>query len=845
MRFNKHFLFLNACIASVFSKASISGTTTRMRDAMELVASRVDELGKAKITPQANLGTTAQPRPTTTTTPVQPTQTTSTAGPTKPKQRKKKTDTAYADWDAKKYKGTEDSRRMDREQRRLAREKKQKEAEEELAKKVQALQTFEDDEEEETEAPEPDPPAPVPEKPTKESVGVRNKRLELERRREDKAKRDAEKAEAAANPEPPQPKSPRQGKSPGRSTKGGKTPKRKTGEPTTSGEKGDGNKKASDARPTKGAKVPRQKQTTQGDDATNREVASRTRGGSKASDGTTNRTVGKKSTAQHVDDQEYELDLKTGKFVKKKQEMVQREDEDDDDDVQMEEIDDEDIDENYDPDKDPDKGIDDDEDDEENVEPEDDDFEIPPLRKKKAATKPSDKSTRQKKKPTKGKTGADEALEDLGDFVEATFRKPVKQPRSKGPKGAEHDACINPKEAARFRRAMRAETLELENAVKTGTDIEETYKAMIGHIVEACKDMKYDIPTDIEAKDIIPAIDDLSCRAWQMKMQGIETAGEGELNVSRTDNSGICVAKKKYSIKDIMEYTEEVSSNWSDLKRKNFNLAMKKIMGNMTVAHRMVADASQEMINLLDEIELPLWMKIADLTMRPLVHMEVPEVAVMCEEAKQLSKANEQVWDQTTKITTIMESKSLPVLPASWGYDREGKAKKLIAGIVYKYVKDRMYWGQAETPATEVSKKFIINSTTMNRHILGKKYIGGKSSGGSRKPVAQKVEATNRRVEKSKVARVEPDGDEQEGEPPKKSKGSGKSSKVTRSAKEIRDQSTSDKQKEKAKKRKAEEAELDEELAEDPDMPTKKEREAALKALAAKGSGKSTLRIVH
>ena len=268
-------------------------------------------------------------------------------------------------------------------------------------------------------------------------------------------------------------------------------------------------------------------------------------------------------------------------------------------------------------------------------------------------------------------------------------------------------------------------------------------------------------------------------------------------------------------------------------------------MGNMTVAHRMVADASQEMINLLDEIELPLWMKIADMTMRPLVVLEVPEVTVMCEEAKQLSRANEQVWDQTTKITTIMESKNLPVLPASWGYDREGKAKKLIAGIVYKYVKDRMYWGQAETPATEVSKKFIINSTTMNRHILGKKYIGGKSSGGSRKPVAQKVEATNRRVEKSKAARVEPDDDEQEQEPPKKSKGSGKSSKVTRSAKEIREQSTSDKQKEKAKKRKAEEAELDEELAEDPDMPTKKEREAALRVLAEKGPGKGAVKIVH
>ena len=801
---------------------------------MEVVASRVEELGKSKI---VHLPPQPQPQP-------QPTNPTPTTSSAKPRTRKKKSDTAYPDWDSKTYKGTEDSRRQDREQRRLTREAKQKKAAEELDRKVKALQAFDDDEEE-MEAPEPNPPGPsIPVKPTKpqESVGVRNKRRELETRRQEKAKRDAEKAKATENPppDPPKDKSPRKGKSPARSNKDNEQAK-------------DSKKGKSPGRsttPKQAPKTTQEKDDNGDDDATRRDVASRTRStkpkNTETGDDTTNRTVGKKPAAKHIEDKDYELDLKTGKFVKKKKPVTRGEEQDDDNDIEMEidEIDDEDKDKDYDPDKEPDQG--DDEDNEEGEDDdEEDDFPIPPLRTKKGTSKPSDKSTRQKKKPTKSKTEADEALEDLGDFVEATFAKPVKQPRSKGPKDTEHDACINPKEAARFRRAMRAETLELENAVKTGTDIEETYKTMIGHIVEACKDMKYDIPTDIEAKDIIPAIDDLSCKAWQMKMQGIETAGEGELNVSKTDNAGICIAKNKYSIKDIMEYTEKVSSNWSELKRKNFNLAMKKIMGNMTIAHRMVADASQEMINLLDEIELPLWMKIADMTMRPLVVLEIPEVTVMCEEAKQLSRANEQVWDQTTKITTIMESKSLPVLPASWGYDREGKAKKLIAGIVYKYVKDRMYWGQAETPATEVSKKFIINSTTMNRHILGKKYIGGKSSGGSRKPVAQKVEATNRRVEKSKAARVEPDDDEQEQEPPKKSKGSGKSSKVTRSAKEIREQSTSDKQKEKAKKRKAEEAELDEELAEDPDMPTKKEREAALRVLAEKGPGKGAVKIVH
>ena len=559
----------------------------------------------------------------------------------------------------------------------------------------------------------------------------------------------------------------------------------------------------------------------------------------------TSRPVVKKPTAQHIDDKNYEWDMNTGKFIKKKKKPVVRDD-DDDDDIQMEEIDDEDKDADYDPDKEIDQG--DDDDDNEQEEDEEDDFPIPPLRTKKPVSKSSDKSTSKKKKPVKSKTDADEALEDLGDFMEETFRKLTRQLRSRGTAQVEHDACINPVEVARFRKAMQAEVLELEKAVKKGTNIAETYQTMIVHIVQACKDMNYDIPVDIEAEDIFPTIEDPSCKAWQLKLQGVETAGEGELNVSKADNSGVCVAKKKFGIKDIMEYVEEVSSDWSAIKKKSFILTMKKVMGNMTVAHRMVAEASQEMINLLDEIELPLWMKLADMTMRPLVHIEVPELTIMCEEARQMSKANEQHWDQTTKITTIMEAKSLPFLPTSWGYDKEGRAKKVIAGIIYKYVKDRMYEGKVETPATEVSKKYALNTTTMNRHILGKKYIGGKPSGsGTHRPVAQKVTTTTRLVDKSKQKTgVEADdGEEEEDEPTKKSKGRGKRSNVSRTAKEIRDESTSDQQKKKASKRKADEAELDEEENADPDMPSPKERAAALAVLAAKGPNKGGVKIVH
>ena len=759
-----------------------------MRDAMEVVASRVDELGKSKIVPLP-----PQPAPT-----------------TKPKTRRKKGETAYAEWDRKQYKGTEQQRRQERENRRLIREVKQKEAEAELARKVQALQPLgnEDDdeqEEEETEAPpEPDPPVPpVPEKPskTRESTGARNKRLEMERRREAKEKREAERTKAATKSDDPKPKP--KGKSPARSSKGTKKPKEKPDDDGATSREVAG-------RSSKGAKTPKETEKPKDDASTSREVAGKTQDkrtkGKNADDDATSRSVAAKaSKTKHVDDDEYDLDLNTGKFIKKTKKPVVRDDDDDDDDIEMEEIDDEDKDADYDPDKEVDQGDDDDDKQEiEQDEDDDDDFPVPPLRSKKS--KPSDESTSKKKK----QKPSDEALEDLADFAEETFRKPTRQIKRKGGK---QESCINLVEAARFRKAMQDEVLELEKAVRKGTNIAETYQTMVTHIIQACKDMNYDIPVDIEVEDIFPTIEDPTCKAWQLKLQGVQTAGEGELNVSKTDNSGVCVAKRKFGIKDVMAYVEEVSSDWMELKRKSFIATMKKVMGNMAIAHRMVAEASQEMISLLDEVDLPLWIKLAYSTMRPLVHIEVPEVTIMCEQAKQISKENEQHWDQTTKITTIMEAKSLPFLPTSWGYNKEGRAKKVIAGIIYKYVKDRMYEGKIETPAMEVSEKFALNSTTMNRHILGKKYEGGKASSSKpRRPIAQKITATERLVDKSK-RKTGVEADEDEGEEPQdkstkkaKGKGSGKSSRVTRSAKEIRDESTSDKQKQKAKKHKVEEA---------------------------------------
>ena len=204
----------------------------QLRDAMEMVATHADQLEKMKI---ASL-----PVPTPASSTTQPTQQALTGRV----KRKSTATSAYAEWDSCQYKGTEEQHKKDRENRRLLRERKRKEEEKELARKVEALALLGDNNdeknvEEEAEITEAGTEAPASEKPT-ESISSKNRKLEAERRKKAKKELDAAKAEAAKkqSEELPRRKSPARAtkkqtadppkvKSLGQTNTGGKTPKSK------------------------------------------------------------------------------------------------------------------------------------------------------------------------------------------------------------------------------------------------------------------------------------------------------------------------------------------------------------------------------------------------------------------------------------------------------------------------------------------------------------------------------------------------------------------------------------------------------------------------------------------
>ena len=173
-----------------------------------------------------------------------------------------------------------------------------------------------------------------------------------------------------------------------------------------------------------------------------------------------------------------------------------------------------------------------------------------------------------------------------------------------------------------------------------------------------------------------------------------------------------------------------------------------------------------------------------------------------------------------------METMNLPQLHKEWTVEDSHKAKKMIACMVYKYVRDVMF---NETTATHVIvDKFKVKQTTIHRQLYGKKYPGGGQT-----LEQMKAHMTTRSVDQLKTSAKTKDTAEEDEAKMSKGKGKGKKSQVKRTAEEIRKESTSEKEKEKAKKRKAEEAMAMEE--EDEDRPTAEEIKRSKPTATRKG----------
>ena len=251
-------------------------------------------------------------------------------------------------------------------------------------------------------------------------------------------------------------------------------------------------------------------------------------------------------------------------------------------------------------------------------------------------------------------------------------------------------------------------------------------------------------------------------------------------------------------------------------------------------AHQYAAEACKNLKELHKRLPLEVFLRIADSAIRPLVILHIPKTEELCAKMPETAETKtRKMAVGASRVVEVMETMNLPQLQKEWTVEDAHKAKKMIACMVYKYVRDVMF---NEMTATHVIvDKFKVKQTTTHRQLHGKKYRGGGQTLEQMKERTSKTEkrTTTRPVEQSKTSVKKKDTAKEAEVKTSKGKGKGKKSQVKRTAEEIRKESTSEAEKQKAKKRKAEEAKAMEE--EDEDRPTAEEIKSSKPAATRKG----------
>ena len=265
--------------------------------------------------------------------------------------------------------------------------------------------------------------------------------------------------------------------------------------------------------------------------------------------------------------------------------------------------------------------------------------------------------------------------------------------------------------------------------------------------------------------------------------------------------------------------------NFPKLMVNDINNKLRNLFNHIQKAHKHAGEATRTLRELHEDLPLDVFLRIADATVRPLVILHIPKTAAL---VQKLTEAGVESMQHLVKgshnIVDVMIQRNLPTC-GTWTTEDEYRPRKMIAGLIHKYLKDAML--KEPTVTQIIVDEFKLAKTTIHQQIFGKKYPGGgqkiqdvrgpegkstaKASGSGTKKVAAVILKRSQKTEEMLEKAVEVAKD-------KKGKGKGKSSSnKSRSAADIRKESTAEEQKQKRQERALEPED------EDPDLPTRAE----------------------
>ena len=307
-----------------------------------------------------------------------------------------------------------------------------------------------------------------------------------------------------------------------------------------------------------------------------------------------------------------------------------------------------------------------------------------------------------------------------------------------------HVHTINLQEAGAYVVEIRRFVNSFAKTVrKAQTDVAREYRKLIHYMRQmVLKTGCYRPIENADEEAVFKTIVDPSCTAWRRAMHGAKTGNLKDLQ--HIEEKRVRVQKStedreippKEAMVEIAGAMEERTAE----DKQHVKELIKHYWAHTARAHEEAAAAASVLRLLADEMDEASYTALITAGTRPLIMMEVPQMARQVAEIKQQQEQEEKEEDlRNQPIEEVIMKQNMPVPRARWAKSNIMMPTQYLAAMVYYFV--AAVADETRTITNKgVAALFELQPSNLHKLVSGRKYAGGSKGEGKKASSLQELE---------------------------------------------------------------------------------------------------------
>ena len=307
-----------------------------------------------------------------------------------------------------------------------------------------------------------------------------------------------------------------------------------------------------------------------------------------------------------------------------------------------------------------------------------------------------------------------------------------------------HVHTINLQEAVAYVVEIRRFVSSFAKTVrKAQTDVAREYRKLIHYMRQmVLRTGCYGPIEHADEEAVFKTIVDPSCTAWRRAMHGAKTGNFKELQHIEEKRARVQKSTEDREIppKEAMVGIAGAMEERTAEDRQHVKELIKCYWAHTARAHEEAAAAASVLRLLADEMDEASYTALITAGTRPLIMMEVPQMARQVAEIKQQQEQEEKEEDlRKQPIEEVIMKQNMPVPCARWAKSSIMMPTQYLAAMVYYFV--AAVADETRTITNKgVAALFELQPSNLHKLVSGRKYAGGSKGEGKKASSLQELE---------------------------------------------------------------------------------------------------------